>query len=276
MRASLNMSMQGFAYYGADVFGLYGKLTAEKSMLQSRWALFTPIARYFSSVWDKTRNPWGTGPEAESDFKRHALLRMQLLPYYYTLARSAFDTGLPVLRPMVLEFPEDEACLDLCDQCMIGDALLLAPHTQKSARSVYLPAGRWFCYFTGKEFAPGLHEIPFGDTVPLFVRGGHLVPTGPALTHIPDTHRFEELEIRAYPGGGSCRVYDDDGTTLAYQNASGGADAGQWMEVSVSENGQTKARQVAARVRKAGGTAESTGEGLPVRRIRVVFPATHA
>jgi alpha-D-xyloside xylohydrolase len=274
MRASLNMSLQGFAYYGADVFGLYGKLTAEKSMLQSRWALFTPIARYFSSVWDKTRNPWGTGPEAEDDFKRHALLRMRLLPYYYTLARQAYDTGIPILRPLLMEFPEDDTCLDLSDQCMIGEALLLAPHAEKSVRRVYLPAGRWFCYFTGREFSPGWHEIPFGKDVPLFVRGGHIIPTGPELTHIPDEHKFLELELRAYPGGGRCRIYDDDGMSLAYQRPAGALD-GQWIEVELTEARKIQALQQSA-AQKSGfsGLPPNAAADLRARSIRIIFPGS--
>jgi alpha-glucosidase len=224
MRAGLTMSLLGFAHWTADVFGLDGKTTPELHMRYAQWALFCPMARYFwrPTDVDDTRFPWSHGFEPEVNFRNYAQLRYRLLPYYYRLAWEAYRHGLPILRPMLLEFPEDVRFADVCDQFMLGDSLLLAPVVESGAvqRRILLPEGTWHDYWSGQTYEGGgeiAYHAPL-DRLPLLVRGGAVVPFGPDLPCIPDDHRFEHLFLHVwppYPAQGL--LYDDDGCTRAYQ-----------------------------------------------------------
>ena len=146
MRAGLNMSLLGFSYWTADVFGLDGKTTPETHMRYAQWALMVPVARYFwrPARIDRTRFPWSHNAEVETNFKTIANLRYQLLPYYYSLAREAQQTGVPIVRPMLLEFEAERRSLQSVeDQFMLGRSLLIAPVSEPRARArtVRLPAG---------------------------------------------------------------------------------------------------------------------------------------
>lgn len=228
LRAGLNLSLQGFAHWTADTFGLDGRTTPEVHMRFAQWALFCPLARYFTRPpeIDDTRLPWSHNPEAEENFRRLVELRYRLLPYYYTLAWRAWQSGLPVLRPLLLEFQAAAAAqpqlAQIDDQAMLGEALMLCPILTPGAasRRILLPPGAWHDFWSRSSWQ-GPAEIDYPaplDRLPLLVRGGSLLPFGPALQCIPDTHRFDELELHLwppYPLEGA--VYDDDGHTTAYQ-----------------------------------------------------------
>jgi alpha-D-xyloside xylohydrolase len=222
--AGLNLGLLGFAYWTADVFGLDGKTTPETHMRYAQWALLAPVARYF---WrppeiDPTRLPWSHGPQAETSFNLIAGLRYRLLPYYYSLAWQSWQTGLPLLRPLVLEFQDDPSLAAIYDQVLLGDRLMLCPVVEAGAtiRRIRLPAGVWHDFWSGQTWqGPG--EIEYAapvERLPLLVLGGSILPMGPALQHIPDEHRFDVLQLHCwppYPAEGL--LYDDDGRTTEYQ-----------------------------------------------------------
>ncbi len=225
MRAGLNLSLLGFAYWGADVFGLDGKTTPETHMRYAQWALMTPIARYF---WrpphlDNTRLPWSHGAAAEDNFRTFADLRYRLLPYYYTLAREAHETGMPILRPMILEFQDDTRFADCADQVMLGDRVLLAPVVKPGAtsREIALPEGFWYDFWTEEAYEGG-NDITYAaplDRLPMLIRGGSILPMGPSLPRIGDDHHFSWLKLHCYPPyPAACLLYDDDGLTRGYQH----------------------------------------------------------
>ncbi len=223
LRAGLNLSLLGFAWWGADVFGLDGKTTLETHIRHAQWTLLNPIARYF---WrppdiDDTRFPWSHGAQAEASFRHHALLRYRLLPYFCQLAWQAWLKGLPALRPLALAFWNDRQALDIADQAMLGEALMQCPVVEAGAlqRQVYLPAGEWHDFWSTQTWqGPGTIALPADlDHLPLLARGGSLLPLGPELQHIPDEHRFDELELRCWPPyPARLDFYDDDGRTRGY------------------------------------------------------------
>ncbi len=230
MRAGLNLGLLGFAHWTADVFGLDGKTTPELHRRYAQWALLAPVARYFwrPPAVDNTRLPWSHGPENEANFRFHAQLRYRLLPYYHLLGWEAYRTGLPVMRPMLLEYPDDPRFASASEQAMLGDSLLLAPvlapedpATGISKRRIQLPAATGWHDFWSTTSYPGGIEISYTalrDRVPLLVRGGSIVPMGPAMPFVPDDHRFDELELHCYPPfPAQLTFYDDDGRTRAYQ-----------------------------------------------------------
>ena len=222
MRCGLNMSLLGFAYWGADVFGLYRKPGAEIHKRYSQWTLFNPISRYFSAPQMPERNPWGIVRSCEENFRRHVNLRMRLLPYYYRLAHQAFHTGIPIIRPLYLEFQDHEEARALWEQAMIGDTIMISPVLKSGVHQqrVFFPRGAWYSWWDDKRFSgPGWHVVEVEtEYLPLFVRGGYPLLLGPVLQHIPPDHRFTEIEMHIYPPfTGATELYEDDGRTREYQ-----------------------------------------------------------
>lgn len=230
MRAGLNLGLAGFAYWTADIFGLDGRTTPETHMRYAQWAMFSPIARYFwrpPSI-DPTRFPWSHGRQAEDNFRRLAQLRRRLLPYYNGLAWEAHLTGIPLMRPMLLEFPGDVRLASTEDQVMIGGELMLAPVVRAGARerNVVLPEGPWHDFWTGESWAGGATvTVPAPlDRVPLLVRGGAILPLLPAQAPAPDALGFTDLELHLWPPfGGTHILREDDGLTEAYQRGDAAA-----------------------------------------------------
>jgi alpha-glucosidase len=233
MLAGLNLGLLGFAHWTADVFGLDGKTTPELHRRYAQWALLVPVARYFwrPPAVDDTRFPWSHGADNEGNFRFHAQLRYRLLPYYHLLGWEAYRTGLPVMRPMLLEFTDDPRFAAESNQVMLGGCLLLAPvlepedaATGIAQRRIQLPAGIVWHDFWSAATYPGGGVITYPaprDHVPLLVRGGSIVPMGPAMPFVQDGHHFNELELHCYPPYPAQLVFfDDDGHTRAYQTGS--------------------------------------------------------
>lgn len=224
LRAALNLSMAGFTYWTADTFGLDGMTSLETHMRYAQWGLFSPIARYFlrpASI-DNTRLPWSHSSRAEASFRRHVELRYRLIPYFTVLAYEAYETGIPMFRPMLMEFPEDRQFSTTDDQFMYGSHLLFAPVIEKGAetRKVRFPAGDWYSYWTDEHIAgPKEQEVSASlDYLPIFVRGGTILPLGPVFQSLTKEYSNKELEIHFWPPfDHTFRVIDDDGQSRAYQ-----------------------------------------------------------
>jgi alpha-D-xyloside xylohydrolase len=234
LRAGMNMSLQGFAYWTADVFGLNGRTTPETHIRYAQWALFSPIARYFlrPDKLDKTRKPWSHNEQVFESFKNHVELRYRLLPYYHQLGWEAWQTGIPHMRPMLLEFPQDKRFEAVYDQVMLGSTLMLCPVVQPRVRQrkVIFPAGTWYNFWTDEKKEGGQECMVDAalDRLPLFVRGGSILPMGPIMQFIPDGHRFDQLELHVYPPyNSSLSFQEDDRDTRSYQK-------GEWVETQIA------------------------------------------
>ena len=190
--------------------------------LYARWfqlGAFSPIFRSHGWVW-REHVPWAHGAEVEAICRRYAELRYRLLPYTYTLAWQAHTLGLPLMRPLVLNYPDDPRAWTLDHQYLWGDDLLVAPVTREGATAwpVYLPRG-WFDFWTGER-----HEGPRGvtieaplDRLPLLVRGGAILPLGPVVQHTGE-RPLDEVTLQIYPEGTSrFELYEDDGRSNAYR-----------------------------------------------------------
>jgi alpha-glucosidase (family GH31 glycosyl hydrolase) len=218
----LNTGLSGVPYWGTDVGGFFHPIP-ETGELYARWfqlGAFSPIFRSHGWVW-REHVPWAHGPEVEAICRRYAELRYRLLPYTYTLAWQAHTLGLPLMRALVLEYPDDPRVWGLGHQFLWGDALLVAPVTREGARAwpVYLPAGAWYDFWTGER-----HAGPRGVTVdapldrlPLLVRAGAILPLGPVMQHTGE-RPLDELTLLIYPQATSrFELYEDDGRTQAYR-----------------------------------------------------------
>lgn len=224
IRGGLNLALAGFSYWTADVFGLSGATDPEIHIRYAQWALFSPLARYFvrPEQIDATRFPWAHNPQVEHNFRKYTELRMRLLPYFNTLAHESYLTGLPILRPLALEFPAEPRLRSVDDQVMLGPDLLLCPVTEAGVKSrkITLPEGIWHDFWSERSWEGNIaieYPAPL-DRLPLLVRGGAILPFGPVLQNIPDGHVFDHLEFHLwppYPAEGL--FFDDDGQTDGYQ-----------------------------------------------------------
>jgi alpha-glucosidase (family GH31 glycosyl hydrolase) len=142
------------------------------------------------------------------------------MPYTYTLAWQARSLGLPTMRPLILNYPNDPNVWDLGAEYLWGDDLLVAPVTRRGAThwTVYLPEGVWHDFWTHQAYrGPGGVTVAAPlDTLPLFVRAGSLVPFGPVRQYDSEVVA-DELALLVYPHGhASFSLYEDDGQSNAY------------------------------------------------------------
>jgi alpha-glucosidase len=217
-----NLGVSGYSFIGADIGGFNGSPTPE---LLTRWmelGAFNPIYRNHANKGTRFREPWVDGPEHEAIRKRYIETRYRLLPYIYTGMEESARTGVPLMRPMFLEFPDDESLATNGEEFMFGSSLLVAPKVWPftDGYSVALPKGDWYDYWTGTRVTGGkaLTVNPPLDTLPVYVRAGSIVPQQPLIQHVGETPKGP-LELRVYPGPQcSGDLYMDDGDTLAYQH----------------------------------------------------------
>jgi alpha-D-xyloside xylohydrolase len=223
--AGLNFCASGIPYWNTDIGGFFGGKPDDPGYreLFIRWfqfGAFTPMFRVHGTGAPK--EIWRFDREAQDILIRYDKLRYRLLPYIYSTAWSVTSEGATMLRPLVMDFAQDDAALDVPDQFMFGRALLVAPVVRPAAtvRTVYLPAGSdWFDFWTGKRLRGGstvVAEAPL-DSLPLFVRAGSLLPLGPVVQHSEEQPNAP-IELRIYPGAnGRFTFYDDAGDGLAYE-----------------------------------------------------------
>ena len=217
----LGLGVSGFPFVGSDIGGFVRMPSAE---LCTRWlqvGVFYPFMRMHTEIATPDKEPWSFGWRYEAINKRAIELRYELLPYIYNVMQQASDTGVPVMRPLVLEFPGDEHAAAIDDEFMFGSDLLVAPVLWEGAdsRDVYLPAGDWFDYWTGKRYAGNSTiSIPVVlDSIPMFVRGGGFIFRQPVVQNTGQMPG-NPLQVLIVPAAQSeSSLYEDDGESVAYR-----------------------------------------------------------
>ncbi|HLH20124.1 MAG TPA: TIM-barrel domain-containing protein [Bryobacteraceae bacterium] len=220
MFASLGLS--GEAFVGADAGGFIGHTDGE---LLTRWyqlAFLTPFCRNHAQRDSYDKEPWRFGTYYEGIIRKYLKLRYRLLPFLYTAIEEAHRTGVPIFRPLLLNYQNDPNTLSIDDEFMLGEDLLAAPVLKSgaSARLVYLPEGVWYDWWTGKRIAGGAMiraDAPL-ETVPLYVRGGAIVPLAPEMNYVGEKPA-DPLTFAIYPdahGRAETWLYEDDGLSQAY------------------------------------------------------------
>jgi alpha-D-xyloside xylohydrolase len=154
--------------------------------LYIRWAQFGLLSSHTRFHGVRPREPWAYGPEAVAVVREFARLRYRLLPYLWALAHEAL-AGVPVVRPLLLEFPEDPVAPQCDLEYMLGPYLLVAPlFNDGGRRRVYLPAGQWFDFWSNHQIGGPTWqdvEVPL-ERMPLFVRGDSILPFAPAMDFV--------------------------------------------------------------------------------------------
>lgn len=215
-----NMSLSGLSFIGTDIGGFGGDVTKE---LLCRWAevgAYFPLCRNHSSMMTRDQEPFAFDEETIQIYKHALQIRYELIPYYYDLFYQGEKTGLPVLRPLVLNYQEDKETYNQNDQFMIGDNILVSPvlESGKTKKMVYLPSGKWYVLNTNKIYKEGYHVIdaPLG-VCPTFVKMGSIIPTYQNVKNL--NKQITNLTVDIYPGKNT-KYYHlyDDGKTFNYQN----------------------------------------------------------
>ncbi|MDE2370366.1 MAG: glycoside hydrolase family 31 protein [Burkholderiales bacterium] len=223
----VNLGLSGFAYAGDDIGGFAG--AQPSSELLTRWfevGAFQPIFRDHADNAKPPQEPW-VGPTRDLEIRRRYVeARYRLLPYLYALADEASRSGLPIVRPVFLEFPRQVAAAakrdqGVRDQFMLGPDLLVAPATfgeSPAPYTVQLPGPGWTDYWSGARVAGNrVVETPTLERLPVYVRPGAIIPRQPLVQSSGQTPSGP-LEIAVYPGPDCAgTLYDDDGASLAYR-----------------------------------------------------------
>jgi alpha-glucosidase len=240
----INLGLSGFVLSGADVGGFAGSPSPE---LLTRWlqlAAFQPIDRDHAAKGTRNHEPWVDGPEQEAIRRRYIEERYRLMPYLYTAAEEASRTGMPIMRPLFLEFPHATTDghpldLDASGEFLFGPSILVAPSPspeEVAPYEVHLPPGVWYDYWTGARFdhhsPTAARDLELRDAhpdkpvmitpkladLPVYVREGTILPLAP-LTQSTEEKPNGPLTLRVFAGD-DCHgdLYEDDGKSFAFRN----------------------------------------------------------
>lgn len=221
--------------------------TSEEWIRRFQTVIFSPMAMI--NAWSSGTKPWSY-KDVAAPIKQLALLRMRMMPYWYSEFAKYHYEGTPVFRGMSLEpgFEnnthtsvknnlEDNPYLEAVskevkDQYMAGQYLLVAPlFAGQQSRQVILPKGKWYDFYTGNYVGDGeiISVTPGLDKIPVYVKNGGIIPMMPAMMHAPEKGQKVDLEIRVYGDiPTTYRLYDDDGMTMDYEKG-----AFDWRKVTV-------------------------------------------
>lgn len=219
----LNLGLSGQPFCGCDVGGFLFDSNPE---LVTRWTqlgVFIPLFRNHSAIGTRAQEPFAL-PDPYLAICREAIrFRYQLLPYLYTLMYRASLTGCPVMRPLVMDYAQDERAHRLFDQFLFGSSVMVAPVTKPGSvcRHVYLPEGIWLDYYSGRIWqgpADIVAEAPL-ECIPVFLKAGAILPLAPVMNYTGEqAPTIEYLDV--FPGnasGSTFDLYHDDGYSLRYQ-----------------------------------------------------------
>ena len=221
VRGGLSLALSGVSGWGHNAGGFEEVATEELYLRWTPFGFFNPVAHFLGMEHPQYKEPWRYGEKALATFRRYAQLRQRLLPYIYSAAYESYATGVPVMRPLVLDDPSDRRVWDVDDEFFFGDALLVAPVTKAGAagRQVFLPPGEWIDYWSRQSFA-GNRSIEYAaapEIMPLFVKAGAIIAMQPATSYA-EQKPVDPLTLDVYPAGRSAAdLYEDDGSSLDYQ-----------------------------------------------------------
>ena len=260
---AVNTGLSGVPYWGTDIGGFVPtkEFTAELYVRWFQFGAFCPLFRAHGRNWT-LRLPWGwntgdSGPQEVSNYNGAALpdasqlhkaavepicrkyleLRYRMLPYLYSAARETTKTGLPIVRALWLHYPDDPTAVARGDAYLWGRDMLAAPVVEQGAvsRTVYLPRGVWYDFWTGERIDGGREVTRKVDleTMPLYVRAGAILPMGPVKQYAGEKVDAP-LELKVHPGAdGSFLLYEDDGASFDYRK-------GEWTGIQMAWNDRAR------------------------------------
>lgn len=219
LRGGLSLMLSGFSFWSHDMGGFEDDhCTPDVYMRWTQFGLLSTHSRYHSSK--KYKVPWLYGEEAVEVCREFTLLKQSLMPYIWAQSVESVKKGLPVMRPMLLEFPNDMACRYLDTQYMLGESLLVAPvFSETGIAHFYLPEGGWIHLLTGRVYAGGrwYKEQYNHHSLPVFVRSGSILVRNLQLGSVDyDDRKAARIHIYDVPmEGAHASCYDRKGCEIA-------------------------------------------------------------
>lgn len=198
LRAGLSMSHSGFGYWSHDISGFESTAPAHVYKRWVQFGLLSSHSRLHGS--NSYRVPWAFDEESVDVARKFTKLKCRLMPYLYAAMVEAHEHGAPMMRPMLLEFPEDPACDTLDRQYMLGESLLVAPIFREDGRvSYYLPRGEWTSLLSDERAVGGSWREETHDfmSLPLMVRPGTVLPLGKRDDR-PDYDYTDGVELHVF------------------------------------------------------------------------------
>jgi alpha-D-xyloside xylohydrolase len=196
LRGGLSLGLCGFSYWSHDLGGFVNKAPEN---IYRHWTPFGMLSSHVRSHGAPPTEPWEYGEDFMNDFREADNLRYRLMPYIYAQAHLSSQGGLPMVRALFVEFPDDPGSWLIDDQYMFGADLLVGPlFDDSSSRDMYLPPGGWIDYQTGKSYLGGWHRIKAGRIpVILLVREGAVIPHI-ALAQSTKFMDWSKLELKVF------------------------------------------------------------------------------
>ena len=187
LRGGLSIGLSGFSFWSHDIGGFVLQTPED---LYRRWTPFGMLTSHTRSHGAPPKEPWEYSKGFLNDFRKADNMRYQLMPYIYAQAKKCTQTGLPMMRALFVEFPDDPGSWLVDDEYLFGEDILVAPLFEEvTERNVYLPKGNWIDYQTGKVYEGGWHQIEAGD-IPIVM----LVKEGAVIPHIQLAQSTKDMD----------------------------------------------------------------------------------
>ncbi|THA28352.1 alpha-xylosidase [Streptomyces sp. A1277] len=262
LRGGLSLSLSGFGFWSHDIGGFEG--TPDPAVFK-RWLAFGLLSSHSRLHGNVSyRVPWEFGEEAVDVARTFTLLKHRLMPYLYGAAATAHRTGVPMMRPMLLEFPGDPATRTLDRQYMLGPDLLVAPvFTEDGQVEYYVPEGTWTHLLTGETITGPVwrHETHGFDSLPVLVRPGAVLPWG-GDDQRPDGDWLDGLTLRVFGD-----APEGDGTSVTVPDLTGAA-AATFRVVRDGDTLTVTSERIDRPYRVVAEATGATGEGTGTVTVR--------
>ena len=197
LRGGLSLGLSGFSFWSHDMGGF---VTASPEDIYRRWLPFGFLSSHTRAHGAPPTEPWLISESFLKAFRQAAEMKYRLMPYIYAQAKDCTERGLPMVRALLVEFPDDRGAWLVEDEYMFGSQMLVAPLMESgSGRDVYLPHGKWIDYQTGSVYAGGGWQRIEAGQIPavILVRDGSVIPHAP-LAQRTDHIAWDKLELKTY------------------------------------------------------------------------------
>jgi alpha-D-xyloside xylohydrolase len=206
LRGGLSLGLCGFSFWSHDIGGFTADSVADMDKnLYLRWLAFGMLSSHSRCHGEAPKEPWNYGRDFMNEFRLVDDMKYRLMPYVYAQAKDCSEHGLPMLRALFVEFPDDPGSWQVDDEYMFGSDILVAPlmHENETGRNVFLPRGNWDDFQTGKSYSGGWTRIEAGE-IPsvILVRDGSVIPEI-QLAQCTSAMDWSKLELHVFANGTS-------------------------------------------------------------------------
>ncbi|MCD4681905.1 MAG: DUF5110 domain-containing protein, partial [Bacteroidales bacterium] len=219
----IGSGLSGYNLASSDVDGIFGG-SGTTYARDLQWKAFIPVTYAMSGWAANDKHPWNYGTTVMDINRKYLKLKMRLTPYMYTYCNKSFETGVPVVRGMILEYPDDPVTFDRTTQYqfMSGEWMLVAPVYQPAYErdSIYFPEGKWIDYWDGVVYdgSTFLNDYPADLSIcPVFIKAGAIIPMYPEMLY-DNQFPKDPITYDVYPHGySSFEMYEDDGISREHR-----------------------------------------------------------